>query len=108
MRTTIALLVAAIAATPALGDAEFRRLQVGSTGIMCVTEPCPWRGITEPPDMRPDPLRPLWSGDALPPVTGSEDDRACVSEAWDEYQCIEIEGSFDGETLHVAEVIGAC
>ena len=91
------------------------RLAVGSTGITCVTEPCPWRGVVELDNERRDPLRPFWSGERLPRLDASAEDAARIKAAWDAMECLEIEGmiaSAPGEDaapfIRVDRIVGAC
>lgn len=79
-------------------------LAVGRTNILCVKAPCPWRGITGPGDG----LDPQWSSDVLPIVVGTEKDRARITKAWDDLDCVLVDGEFDGVTLTVRAIIGGC
>lgn len=89
------------------------RMAVGSTGIYCVTQPCPWRGIVELENSLRDPLRPLWNGDTLPVLRASAEDAARIEAAWAEGQCLEIEGAFYADiggapVLRVYHILGEC
>lgn len=90
------------------GDEPARtvRLAVGSTGILCVRAPCPWRGIADPDAQ--DPTRLLWSNDALPPLQASDDAARRIERAWDDNACLLVEGAFDGATLRVERIVGPC
>ncbi|MEO3999711.1 hypothetical protein [Mesorhizobium sp. CAU 1732] len=81
-------------------------LAVGSTGIFCVRAPCPWRGIADPDAQ--DPTRLLWSGDDLPPIHAPDDTTRRIERAWDDHECLLVEGAFDGVTLRVERIVGPC
>src|SRR5690554_4141265 len=61
-------------------------LRVGSTGIMCVRAPCPWKGVVAVAEERsaPEESTLLWSGEDLPPLTASEADAERVRAAWED------------------------
>lgn len=84
------------------------RLLVGKTNIFCVRSPCPWRGISRAEDERPSPSRLIWSGDDLPRLDASDEDAERITLAWDANECLAVDGSLKGETLHVERVVGAC
>lgn len=116
-QTTICIL-AALFAGPAFASDDApssRRLAVGATGITCVTQPCPWRGVVELDNERRDPLRPYWSGDTIPRLVGSTGDAARIEAAWDAMQCLEIEGMIADDpdrsgmpVIRVDRIVGAC
>lgn len=99
-----------LATGPAAADGMLggARLAVGDTRINCVKAPCPWRGIVEIDNPARDPLRPLWSGDKLPPMRASAADTALLGETWAGHGCLLVDGRFDGRILHVAHVLGPC
>lgn len=87
------------------------RLGVGNTGINCVKEPCPWRGIVDLDNTSRDPLRPHWHGKHLPATYGQPEDVARLKKAWDDGECLEIEGKFghDGAPwIEIGKIIGPC
>ena len=87
------------------------RMGIGSTNILCTTEPCPWRGVIDLDDPARDPLRPYWSGEHLPKAYGSPEDVARLQQAWDEMKCLEIEGVFgdDGAPfIEIDRIVGPC
>lgn len=92
------------------------RLAIGATGVLCVTEPCPWRGVVELDNKQRGSLRPLWTGSHLPTLRASPADEARIRAGWDNGECLEIEGAFyeDAADLKappvvlVRRIIGAC
>lgn len=91
------------------GSGEPLRLEVGTTGIHCHTEPCPWRGIRAAAGDVPGGFRDLlWSGQEFPEIRAAAQDRARVIAAWDAYGCLVVEGAFDGDRLHIASILGTC
>lgn len=95
--------LAADESTPTVG-----RLAVGKTGIHCMKQPCPWRGIVDLADNTRKPLRPLWSNSDLPRLVASADDSKRLREAWSEHGCLAVFGAFDGQTLRVDKILGNC
>jgi hypothetical protein len=81
-------------------------LAVGKTGIYCITTPCPSRGIADAEHQAPADL--LWSGDALPAMTATAQDMQRITAAWNALECLLVEGTFDGTTLIVDHIAGAC
>ncbi|MDR7126352.1 hypothetical protein [Pseudotabrizicola sp. 4114] len=79
-------------------------LAVGGTGIACYMAPCPWRGISQT-DSRD---RVIWSGNVLPVLIAGTEDRARVAAAWDRYDCLVVDGSYDGTALTIRDIIGPC
>ncbi len=92
------------------------RLAIGATGVHCMTEPCPWLGVVELDNEQRDPVRPLWSGKDLPKLRASPADEARIRAAWDNRECLEVEGAFytdapdiDGAPfVQVHRIVGAC
>lgn len=81
-------------------------LAVGKTGIYCITTPCPSRGIADSDHQAPADL--LWSGDTLPAITATAEDAQRLTAAWNAFECLLVDGRFDGATLIVDHVVGAC
>jgi hypothetical protein len=82
---------------------------VGRTRIMCVRQPCPWRGILEATaDGVPAARPPHWSGNVLPPLVGKEADASRVRKAWEDSGCLLIKGRFLGERLQIHRIVGMC
>lgn len=107
-RLSFAILISAtLLALPSQADSGAPDLlAVGGTGIFCYQAPCPWRGIAEPG--RTERNRLLWWGDTLPEVISSTEHQQRIALAWDEFDCVLVEGQFDGIALTVNEVLGAC
>lgn len=80
-------------------------LSVGRTGINCVMAPCPWRGIRA---VNSNGLDLLWSSDRLPAIKATADDAQRITQAWHDLECLLVEGEFDGTTLIVDRILGAC
>lgn len=96
IRTTLILTTLMAAGAPAMAGetaSESVRMHIGATGISCVTEPCPWRGVVLPQDEARDSLRPWWSGSAVPKLIGEEEDVVRIEQAWDAMHCLAIEGA---------------
>lgn len=93
-------------ATPAVAEPPLAGVfQVGRTGILCVKEPCPWRGIIH----REAATRwPLWRKDELPALEADAETRRRLQRAWDEYGCLLARGTFDGTKLTVERIVGNC
>jgi hypothetical protein len=89
-------------------DVDTRTLRVGSTGILCYMEPCPWRGIVDVGRPHAGLNRPLWWGNELPPMEGPAADKDRIVEAWDAYECVLVEGDFDGRVLRVNRLLESC
>lgn len=79
--------------------------QVGRTGIHCVKEPCPWRGIIHREAAR---RWPLWRQDNLPALVADDETRRRLERAWDDYGCLVVRGTFDGRTLTVEQIVSEC
>lgn len=91
----------------AAGTEDHSLLAVGATGIRCVKEPCPWRGIT-PVGKGEETGEPAWSGETLPPLDASTADARELQAAWNDQGCVVVEGDFNGETLTVARIVRDC
>ena len=106
-----ALLASILLATP-VADAEqvnLARFAVGSTGILCVRAPCPWRGIRlVSTDGANTPAEIDWTGDELPPVLATAEIRERLAQTWDDMGCLVVEGAFDRRTLAVVSILGSC
>lgn len=90
------------------GLSEPALLRIGTTGINCVTTPCPWRGIL-PVDETGHTAGPvLWSGTDLPPVTGPGDIAARVGRAWANDTCLIVTGRVMPETVEISEIVKEC
>jgi hypothetical protein len=86
-------------------DGEFR---VGPTGILCVKEPCPRRGITEIGGDGHPKGRPLWSGGDLPEIIGRPEDRKRIATSWQEHGCLIVRGRLEQGKFEVAEIVATC
>lgn len=94
------------------------RLNVGSTGVMCIRRPCPDRGIYRPGAKDLQTLeRSLLYADldgktGLPRIEGAAADVARINGSWEQGKCLAIVGRFAGNagnrTLHVSRVVGQC
>jgi len=99
------LFFAALLASPSEADATTSGLlNVGSTGILCYQAPCPWRGIAQADGDG----KPLWWGDELPEMVADAGDRQRIAAAWEAFECVLVEGAFNGTTLSVQQVVGNC
>lgn len=84
------------------------RLFVGKTNIVCVRQPCPWRGIA-PADRLPDgPAGLLWSQQSLPELRADTLDARRIMAVWEGNSCVLVHGRMAGNVLHVEQVIGDC
>lgn len=92
------------------------RFAIGSIGVYCFTEPCPWRGIVELENSKRDPLRPLWTGDTLPTLLANGKDKVRIAKAWNAWQCLVVDGTFSDDAadiggppfLRVNQILGEC
>ena len=91
---------------PAAGEAFWG---LGTTGIQCYREPCPWHGVF-PIGQDGKRGRPLSHLDQRQPpaLDASEGDRARIEEAFAESGCVVAEGHFEGGTLVVRRLLGDC
>lgn len=109
---TLWLLAASLALTgPALATGTAGSddlLRVGRTNIFCVQAPCPWRGVSVADPAPVTPANLLWVEQTLPPLEASEADARQIEHAWDNDQCLLIEGRFIGATLEVSRIVGDC
>ena len=113
MRPLPSLMIAAALALAAMPSqaadfARSERLYVGKTNILCVQAPCPWRGIGRDENFRSGPAGLLWSDDTLPRLDASPEDARRITSAWANDDCLAINGTLIGTTLHVEKIIGAC
>lgn len=94
------------------------RLHIGDTKIRCIQLPCPSRAVFEP-DAQGHAVRDRMlyvdtdGKGAPPPVLANEADRAAIVTAWEERQCLAIDGrAIPGEDdrpiLRVDRVVGPC
>lgn len=83
-------------------------MRVGATGIMCVREPCPRRGLIRVDDEGKAEWRPFWSGDKPPEIRADADTQRRIAEAWDEFGCLMVQGRFEKGELTVDRIIGDC
>lgn len=82
---------------------------VGGTGIYCVREPCPWRGVVPAgPDGRPRGDVMLWAGDTPPILAAEPGARNRILAAWEDLDCLLIEGRFADKMLEVSRIVGPC
>ena len=86
---------------------EMGRFAVGNTGILCVRAPCPWRGsrLLDAED-QPGPVH--WAQPDLPALLARPEERARLTDAWDDHECLVVEGAFDQQTLAVVSILGTC
>lgn len=105
--------LALLAASPAKADDALHfegRIKIGSTGIMCLREPCPRIGVmaaSEPG--KPRLGRPMFAGGEPPPLRGSDADVAAVRKAWTADGCLLVEGRFSRPPLlEIRRVVGPC
>lgn len=100
------------------GDAAAGRLHVGSTSIRCLRLPCPSRGVFQPNEAGAADRNQLLFVDLdgrtpPPPMIGDEVTLAAITEAWDSFRCVAIDGRLipgedDRPVLRVDRLIGSC
>lgn len=90
--------------------AETTRLyRVGRTGIFCFNEPCPWRGVVPAaPNGLPQGDVMPWAGDEPPALAAEPGERDRILAAWEDLECLLIEGRFADKTLEVSRIVGPC
>lgn len=112
-----AAIAVTLAAMPAAGwaaqTAEPVLLRVGDTGVRCLKEPCPWRGVV-PMDSE----EPAYAGDAPPVIAADAGSMAQIRSeiwrAWANGGCLVVSGRFDRAgtsglpVLSVARIVGPC
>jgi hypothetical protein len=108
-RLLAAAMTAAIMVTlPSYADCRtslpFGTLSVGSVGTYCYRSPCAWRAIVGSSSAE----RPLWTNSVLPSFAASPADARRISTAWDKFDCLLVDGRFDGVTLTLAKILGSC
>ncbi len=82
---------------------------LGTTGMLCYQEPCPWNGVF--PVYRDGTRgRPLSRFDQRqpPPLRADAAARARIEAAFEKGGCVVAEGHFEGETLVVRQLLGDC
>jgi len=82
--------------------------RVGPTGIYCVREPCPRRGIMEIGEDDRAKGRPLWSGSDLPEIVGRPEDRKHIAASWEKDCCLIVRGRLEEGQFTVAEIVASC
>ncbi|MFV0625434.1 hypothetical protein ACBY01_15675 [Sphingomonas sp. ac-8] len=102
------------------GDtAEASRLHIGGTGIRCARLPCPGRALFEPqsPDGHATRGHMLYvdvdGSKPPPPMNGDPTDLAAIRTAWEDRQCLAIDGRLipgeeDRPVLRVDRIVGSC
>nr|WP_314261614.1 hypothetical protein [uncultured Devosia sp.] len=113
MRFLLSLVVTAVLSMTTVSNAAdvvppSESLRVGKTNILCVQAPCPWRGISRAETMPSGPSGLLWAQQTLPPLDAASRDAERVRQAWDNDQCLVINGKMTGGILRVDEIVGAC
>ena len=120
--TAMAVVLAATA--PLAGAAAQETLpglfRVGDTGVRCLKQPCPWRGVVPVDDesVAAGAVPPAYAGDA-PPVIAARAElfdqvRREIWRAWAAGGCLLVHGRFDRRgaaampVLAVDRVIGPC
>lgn len=86
-------------------DGMFR---IGGTGIFCVREPCPWRGIMQVGEDGNPEGRPLWSGKAPPVVRADAETQERIDASWRDDGCLLVVGRFEQGELAVHKIVGDC
>lgn len=81
------------------------KLQIGPTGIYCVTEPCPWKGVMMIGEAS---RHVLWSGTDLPPVEAKQKIRALIADSWKNDACLIVMGQLLGGAFQVSDILGEC
>lgn len=111
VRIALAAMVLTLAGAPVQAEdvaGRPERLHVGSTNIYCVQAPCPWRGITRADDMPASPASLLWSEEVLPPMEGDPESVDRIMRAWNEGECLVLDGAFVDGVLVVESLAGTC
>ncbi|MGK9170050.1 hypothetical protein KXR53_27295 [Inquilinus limosus] len=121
--TAVAAVLAAtapLAGAAAQEEAPSSLFRVGDTGIRCLKQPCPWRGVVPVDDesVAAGTVPPAYAGDAPPAIAAPPDllDQARneIWRAWASGGCLLVRGRFDrrGATaapvLSVDRIIGPC
>lgn len=102
------LLVDTTAPATSPGISAPAELQIGPTGIYCVTTPCPWKGVMVVVETGEAPGPVLWSGTHLPPIDAPEDIAERISDVWKNDGCLIVTGQLSSNTLTVLDIVGEC
>ena len=120
--TTVAAALAVMAplAGAAAQEAPAGLFRVGDTGVRCLKQPCPWRGVVPVEDegAAPGAAPPAYAGDA-PPVIAARPEllqqaRTEIWRAWASGGCLLVHGHFDRRgaaavpMLSVDRIVGPC
>ncbi|MCW2365122.1 hypothetical protein M2341_000569 [Sphingobium sp. B7D2B] len=100
-------------------QAHAARLHIGDTGVRCVRQPCPSRALFDPKGQAGQTDRQamlyvdLDGSKPSPPMIGDPTALAAIRTAWNERQCLAIEGRLipgedDRPVLRVDRVVGPC
>ncbi len=100
-------------------QAQAARLHIGDTGIRCVRQPCPSRALFDPKGQVGQADREamlyvdLDGSKPPPPMIGDPAALAAIRTAWDDRQCLAIDGRLipgedDRPVLRVDRVVGPC
>ncbi|WP_152613493.1 hypothetical protein [Inquilinus limosus] len=128
MRRSLALTaaVAVLAATLPFAGAAGREeapsglFRVGDTGVRCLKQPCPWRGVVPVDDesVAAGTVPPAYAGDAPPVIAARpellEQARNEIWRAWASGGCLLVHGRFERRgaaavpMLSVDRIIGPC
>ena len=109
-RTSHAEVLPPVTTAPAAGPgvSEPAELLVGSTGILCYTEPCPWMGIMVVEDVGDVPGHLLWWGTDLPPFEAPGEIVARIADAWNNHGCLVVMGQLLHDIFMVSDIVGEC
>lgn len=99
-------------------QAEAGRLHIGNTGINCLRLPCPSRAVFVPDERGQADRNNLLYADLdgskpAPPMLGDAAHLAAIETAWEERQCLAIDGRLipgedDRPVLRVDRIVGPC
>lgn len=92
------------------------QFSVGSTRVVCTSEPCPRMGVVEFDNIHRDPIRPLWASSQMSRLRADPADSARIAAAWKARECLIVEGSFYTDAadltglpvLRVDSIVGGC
>lgn len=109
-----------LAGAAAQGETPPGLFRVGDTGVRCLKQPCPWRGVVPVDDesVAAGTVPPAYAGDAPPAIAAQgallQQARSEIWRAWASGGCLLVHGRFDRRgaaavpVLSVDRIIGPC